>query len=257
VAAWALGLSILAVIVQAVVSPAQAQPRQALIARAIARRICYEVYWQDNHIFRQGGRAQVNFLATKNKAYAWGGEFAQSNFGPENNKLFAIDIRGDRSWVARYFNSFDWNDYWSAHFVQRIIRETPASVRMMDFDIPSDCTPQFDPSTPWKERAIARITQAVEKESRKLAKPGDPATMDIVIGDFNFDYPQTGVYIPLLNKLMFADFRDEVDPPKDIGSLEGFRIEQLIAARWTETSIEIQGGKILRYGITRTIQWGK
>ena len=56
---------------------------------------------------------------------------------------------------------------------------------------------------------------------------------------------------------MVADFRDEVDPPKDIASLEGFRIEQLIAGRWTETSIENQGGKILRYGITRTIHWGK
>jgi hypothetical protein len=136
------------------------------------------------------------------------------------------------------------------------MRETPANVRTMDFDIPSDCTPQFDPSTLWKERAIAKIARAVEEESRKLAKPGDPATMDIVIGDFNFDDPQTGVYIPLLNKLMFADFRDEVDPPKDIGSLDGFRIEQLIAARWTETSIEIQGGKILKYGIPRTIHWG-
>ena len=201
----------------------QAESQQALFARAIARRICYEVYWQDNHTYRQGRRAQVNFLAAKGKAYAWGGEFAQSRFESENNKLFAINIQGDQSWVARYFNSFDWNDPWSARFVQRIIREIPANVQMMNFDIPSDCTPQFDPSTSWKKRAIAKITQAVEKESRKLAKPGDPATMDIVIGDFNFDYPQTGIYIPLLKKLMFADFRDEVDPPKDIASLEGFQ----------------------------------
>ena len=236
----------------AIASPAQAESEQVLIERAIAHRICYEVFWRGDNAFRQGKRIQINFLAAKAKAYAWGGEFSQDSFPPANKKLFAIDIQGGRSLVTRYFYSFDWNDPWSARYAQRIMREIPTTVRTVEFEIPSDCMPEFDPSTRWKEQAIAKIVKIVEKETRRMARVSDPDMVQAVIGDFNFDYPQTEVYIPRVNKLLYVTLRDDERPPKDLSILNGLAVKQ----EENDQLIQEYGERVLRYGITRTIHWG-
>jgi hypothetical protein len=136
-------------------------------------------------------------------------------------------------------------------------REIPGDPEVTGFLVPRWCeTPHFDPSTPWKEKAVARIAEKVSQASRKLAKPNDPKAVEIVMGDFNFDYPETGIYIPSLKKFMFAHLRDEDHPPRDLSSLEDVSIEQLIESRWTQQSIDRQAAMIQKYGIRRTIHWG-
>ncbi len=245
-------LVVFATCTPAIASPAQVEGEQVLIERAIAHRICYEVFWRGDNAFRQGKRMQINFLAAKAKAYAWGGEFSQDSFPPANKKLFAIGIQGDRSLVTRYFYSFDWNDPWSARYAQRIMREMPTTVRTVEFQIPSDCMPKFDPSTRWKEEAIAKIVKIVERETRRMARTGDPDTVQADIGDFNFDYPQTEVYIPRFKKLLYVTLRDEEHLPKDLSILNGLAVKQEENEQLTQEF----GEKVQKFGITRTIRWG-
>lgn len=254
---WGHAVVIPVALMVAGASPVFAQTEQSVIARAVERRICYEVFWRHDRDFRLGEGSYLNYISIGNHAYAWSRGLAKGSLynGPDT-KLFEINAYGGSSFVARYFTNFGMDQASDFRFFKRMVREIPTDMKQMDFELPRDCTPRFDPPTPWKEQAVAKIALMIQKESRQMAWTGDPANMEIVIGNFNSDYPRTEVYIPNAKKLVIVHLRDEDHPQKAFPSPDSFTLEQLSPARWSESSIQEEGDKVTKYGIRRTIHWG-
>ena len=132
-----------------------------------------------------------------------------------------------------------------------MIRDVPAEVQVVDYYLPKDCTPQFDPMIPSKEEMIGKIGKAVENETRQLAWTGDPETVESVTANFNFDYPATEVFIPRFNKVFEVTLRDEPYRTKDVPSgAPAVRVEP------NESMAAQDSARILKYGIRRTIRYG-
>jgi hypothetical protein len=184
-----------------------------LMLQAVEDRICYESFWDWDSSFQSGKLVGVSMLYANGHGYVWARDLTADKMTPGVTTLFRVGVRAGKSAVTLYISDFNIADPVIFDIVKRIGREIPSEPEVTGFLVPRWCaTPHFDPSTLWKEKAVAKIAEKVSEESRKLAKAGDPKSVEIVIGDFNFDYPKTAIYIPSLKKLMFAHLRDDEHP---------------------------------------------
>ena len=249
VAVRALGLSILVVIVQVMLSPAQAETQQAMIARAITQQICMEKLWRYSDRLPQGSTSHISYKSANGRIYAWSGDLSKAPYVSRMGDVFEIMIQGQQSLVVTQ-QGYNLDDPDQAQVFKLEGDWIPGAAQTMSYTYPINCTPHFDPSSPWKEQTIRRVLERLKEESKLIGWNGHPTKLKVIIGNFDFHYWEVLVFIPALNELVHVSLRDETDPQKDPAVLTGLVVRPEFHRRIVNEEKPI----ILKYGITRTIQ---
>lgn len=227
-----------------------------LISRTVQHGICEKFFWRDDSDVLRGPVVHLKYRSQGEHIYVWSDDIRKLKWGPGGaghgppvGEIFDIVAQGQQGYVL------DWHGYAidTQAGMDRFLGNAagPGTVRSMRIDVPADCTPRFDGASPWKEGAIDRILQGVAEQARTLGWRGKPKDLEVVIGNFNFDYREAHVYVPALNKYMEAQLRYGLKSGQDITGLDNVAVFTNYHDRirdWVKP-------KILKYGIRRTIHW--
>ena len=87
------------------------------------------------------------------------------------------------------------------------------SIISTHISIPAYCTPHFEAATPEKELMIATVTRTVKRQLAILAKHSAiiPPHLNMIIANFNVDYPSTYVFVEELNQVYVITLHDVAD----------------------------------------------
>lgn len=214
----------------------------SLAISAIQDRICFEEFWWGKDFYHLGSSVPIFVRQAGDVTLAW------------SDKLSAIP--GAKQW-ANFFRVAQMNHVATVDeaygYNLDLLKTTPKiakdkedvfserTVKKIEFHVPANCTPHFRANTLQKKETINHLKSAIVDELTQLDRFGRTAQSgrsDIVIANFNADYPETLVLVPSTGEI----FRVALHGPMFVGPLLGSP-EYLAASR----------KRILKYGMTEQV----
>lgn len=179
------------------------------IRDAVVDALCFSVYWGGNFgyggHFQRGVPVPFRLVMRGDAFYVWLKPigFVGPRHDPAEAKLVGTD-RGGRAVVVSN-SAYEWETVFSE-----------GTTIEGSVTIPRDCTPRYAPWSPLKERMVATVVSTMERGLNRLRGVGDryPREVELVIADFNVEYPSTYVLVEPANQLFMLTLHD----PQDYGS---------------------------------------
>jgi len=227
------------------------RPEDALgaIQQALTRYLCHEVYWPGQP-HRLGIPLPLKITIQETQFWAWIKELqvikrARMDF------FFLGRLKDGKAVVA-----YPWGYNvallpQSPHYLADRRRFESGPVLTTTLTLPTDCTPQYDPPTPQKERMLEAIVNTMQQKLSRWVKQGIakyPREVTLTIANFNVDSPWTYVLIKSSRKLYTVTLHDlDDDDPEQAGQeyfIKDFSIRPIDKPLLA---------KIRKHGITRKI----
>ena len=237
----------------AIAAPAQSAVEQ-IIASAIQHRICERSFWVGQTVDIGGPVAELKYKIHNGRAVAWSDDIFRTGAGVRVEErgrklggLFQIVIQGQQGYVFQMGDGRPYNE------AVEPLSAGLGALHTMQFAVPQDCTPHPGPLTPWKARAIEKILDTMIQDGKLWGWYGRPTKLKVVIGDFDLDSETAHVYVPAFKRSLTVTFRFDFKPGTDITDLDAIMIHD----DWQKHITPWVRPKILKYGLTRTINWSR
>ena len=215
------------------------------IQRAVVSSLCYDIYWQGDfgsgENYRRAEPLPFVLVLRGEKFYMRIMPVGVlPNGQPFEARRVGLD-RLDRTIVASN-SAYEW---------ERVFADGPwIQGRLM---IPRDCTPHYASSTPQKERMLATVLSTMERTLSRFRQREPmkyPRTLDLVIADFNVEYPMTYVLVDSEHAVYTIALHNAQDFDSDAYEREGiYPVGYRVIGPHTKELIE----KIRKHGIRRAI----
>ena len=177
---------------------------------AIERRLCLEIFWWGQQSFQAGGQVDVALKINQDGANAWV-EGAGNSAGVSRWADF-FSIVPSPAGEVRVMSSFGYNVdrmRGTSDFERRRDLVFSGDVKNVKINLPKYCSPKYAPETPLKRQMVNIIVASVKNYimySVKFEKITYPEKLNIVIANFDPDYPETFIYLPRYKRILVAHF---------------------------------------------------
>ena len=232
----------------AVASPAAsgASARIDRIREAVARSLCYDIYWAGawghGENYQRNVPLPLTLVVGEEKFYARIDPigFVGKDRQPVRVTRIGLD-RGRRAVViANHERDVD-------------LRFSTGPLIEGTLTIPADCTPRYDPPTPEKARKLQTVVSTMQKQLSSLVRMGAaryPPEITLIVADFNIDYPSTYVLVEPAGDLYTLTLHNPEDYDSNLYEREGE-----YPLRWVRVAPHLRDllGKIRRHGIIQKI----
>ena len=235
---------------------ARAAIRNMAVIRAVQHRICFEEFWWNRDTFKLGKTVPITFRKDENIVYVWSEELAVVPGASRWANFFTVFIKDGQSVVG---SSYGYNlDYMQGaeEFEKKKSQAISDDLETVQLRVPVECAPRFAKGTPLKERILRTIETTMANELMLLKKSGGaqyPEQLQIVIANFNADYPETQVFVPVTKQIFHVVLRDSVNPLSDKFLKQG---EFPVRPENSKQAAMVLGGKVIKFGISREISLG-
>lgn len=250
--------------------PATADLSIQATLEAIQRYMCFRDYYADANP-RSGETRPVTIRNDDLWAYAWmeqaDGPTANASTGslifqspstppPTRSVVFyAVYERHGRAMVAyekSYSLPFMLGNSYFVHDKSKVFSGRTEAALLTE---PTDCTPRFE-DTPLKRRILKGVEQTVIQQLtgfNKHAGAQYSRQLEIVIADFNFDYPETLVWVPDEEEIFTVALHNASNPLDDTSlNDDHYPFGQI----YDRAEIQALKDRILLHGIHRKIRLG-
>jgi hypothetical protein len=180
------------------------------IVEAAVNALCYSVYWGGNFgyggDYRQGVPIPFRLVVSGDAFYMSVKPilFSGPQRQPFEKRLVGTHHRGQPIVVSG--SAYEWD----AVFADSKPIEGHVT-------IPRDCTPRYAAWSPLKERVMATVVSTMELRLKTEAKGPVPREVELLIADFNVEYPSTYVLVERPKQQLFML---TLHNPQDYGSDE-------------------------------------
>lgn len=187
------------------------------IKKAVTESLCYDIYWAGawghGEHYQRGVPLPFKLVVEGEKFYARVAPVGFIGKGQQPMMAERIGIvRGERAVVVTN----------SEPNMDKIFSTYPLIENTLT--IPTDCTPKYDPMTPKKELMIKTIVNTMQKTLSRWVRTGIakyPQKLNLIIADFNIDYPQTYVLVEQTKKVYRVTLHDFENYDSDEYEREG------------------------------------
>lgn len=221
---------------------------------AVQRYICFEAFWWGRTAFPFGKTVAITLRRTGDIAYAWSDGLSGIPGMPRSADFFTIFTKDGITAVA---DSFSYNTaipQEAPDFQKNKNKVFGNGAETIQLLIPTDCIPHFAADTPQKIDMLKSVEATMTDELslfNKSAGTHYPARLQIVIANFDPDYPETQVLIPSTGEVYHVSFRSPLVPP--IGALTG-QGSLAVGQAYRRDEIEALTQNITRYGVVRALR---
>lgn len=221
---------------------------------AISNRICFESFWWNRGTFRLGKTARMTVRKTGDTAYVWTTELSLVPGVHTWANFFRVFFSGDEA-IAYASYGYNVDLLTNVPEVEDNRKQaTEGGSETVTLQVPAGCVPKFRADSTLKQRMLATVEHTIAKQLAASNRNGGtnyPQSVQLVIADFNIDYPETQVLIPSTGEVFHVAFRDAADP---IGRTFMAQGEYPVAEELNHEEALAVASKILMYGLRRNIR---
>jgi hypothetical protein len=221
--------------------------------KAIQQRICFEEFWWGRDNFQFGKTAHITFRTEGDTAYVWSEDLVVVSGASRWANFFTVVSKGDQV-VVGYSNGYNLDSTrGTLDFEKNREKVFGGEVQTAQLREPTDCTPHFAGVTPEKERILMTIEKTMTNELTLFNKSGGanyPKQVTIIIANFNWDYPETQVFVPSTEQVFHVALRNAADPLSDTYLRQG---EYPVGLEGNQQNVKVVRDKIVKYGIDRQV----
>jgi len=232
-------------------NPPLAADQVASVKQALSQALCYGVYWMGSN-YDLGRSLPIQIRMDGPEVFVWIPDLEVTK--SDHMAGFFVGRLKEGKGVVTHAESYNINltPPLPAYLKNRRYFETGTVIKET-LTMPEDCTPNYDPSSPQKELMVRTVVSTMQKTLGRWAKTSIkkyPAEVNIIIADFNIDYPSTYVLVKPGDELYSVTLHDPQDYDSDEYEREGI---YPLGERRVEPGMENLLAKIRKHGITRKI----
>lgn len=246
------GAFLLCILIALAAEPAASEIGAPAAVTAIQHRICYEAFWWDRDDFEFGKTVTATVRSDDDMAYAWIDNLEHVPGAPQWASFFTIFTKDNQTAVAA---SYGYNlkvMKGNPDFEQKRNEVFKSKTDVVKLQVPTDCSPQFSSDDPERKHMLSVIENTIKDELVMFNKNGRsyPDRVQIIISNFNFDYPEAFVFIPSTGDVFSVALHNASAPLTDTYLKEGAYPVQPVQDKASATALI---PKIRKYGVVREI----
>jgi len=182
------------------------------ISDALARRVCFDVYWEDRTSVRLGATIPLEIRIGSDFSYGWTTSLERRPHISKWANYFALKPFSGREIVVSE-EGFDVDAVGkTANYLEKRAKVFNDKARSIPFKIPSNCEPMFDPKTNAKSQMMSAVVSSIRHQFGDFNENSGthyPRQLKVIIGNFNIDYPATWIYIDATREVFMVNFSSE------------------------------------------------
>jgi len=245
----------LCVVITFLISYAAAAGSPALsvqaVTKAIQRRICFESFWWGDHDYLLGSTEPIAVRVQDDIAYVWSDRLSKVPYVERWANFFVVyGSDGHRRVTSSGFNVGRASK--SVYYQQSKALVFTGQQQMVELAVPSDCSPRFDKDAVLKEHMLEAVESGIAyylaSENPKL-----PDHLEIKIANFNVDYQETQVFVPMTGEAFAVKLYDSKEPWNRAFARQGLFLPMPI---YGKRDVEAFLQKLAKYEILRDVDLG-
>ena len=170
---------------------ARAELADAQVAEALKRHVCFSRIWWGDPYARLGQTATFDIRTDGRMTYAWSEDVRSVPRVLHWADAYAVAERGAGAVVVQRSGYNAERLRGEPGFERERRRVYGGASRKLRVDLPTDCTPRFDPETPLKAEMRAVVASSLSNAVRTWGRRPAGGRVRITLADFNVDYPET------------------------------------------------------------------
>lgn len=220
--------------------------------KALKRRICFEAFWWGIREYRLGRTASITVRPSDGVGYIWSTELSEVPGVSRWADFFTVFSDGSATVIG---SSYGYNIeimQGNPEFERHKAKALGNGGETVRIRLPADCTPRFARDTPLKQRILHATEASMVQTLTQFNALGVryPRHLRIVIANFDTDYREAEVFIPLTGEVFHVALMDPEDPlSRTYMEQGGFPVRP----EYQPEAARILRGKIVKYGIVRGI----
>jgi hypothetical protein len=188
-----------------------------IVKDGLVKRLCYESYWGLGGYPRKPVPIKIRIDRPEKTFHIWINDFEVTETYHMADYLSGI-LRDKDAVVLRHSGyNIELRPPHRGYLEHRPLFDGEGVVEDI-LEMPADCTPHYDPTTPKKELMLSTVIKTVQYRLEDFARMGIakyPRELTLIIADFNIDYPMTYVLVEQTNKVYTITLHDFQDYESD------------------------------------------